>query len=188
LGLRTLRARGSGFSSLGSFSLGGFGGLLGRLGGLGLLLSLGLLLGLRLLLGGLLLSRGLAGSLLGFSLGLSFLLTLLVLGEELLVNVGHNTTGSDGDTTKELVQFFVVADSQLDVTGNDTLTLVVAGSVTGEFKNFGGQILEDSGEVDGSTTFEKEETEVREDMQAEQEERRVGEQGTPEQQKQKRGE
>lgn len=45
----------------------------------------------------------------------------------------------------------VVADSELQVTGDDTGLLVVTGSVTGQLENFGGEILENSGEVDGGT-------------------------------------
>jgi hypothetical protein len=42
----------------------------------------------------------------------------------------------------------VVADSKLQVTGHDTLLLVVAGSVAGELKDLSREVLEDGGEVD----------------------------------------
>lgn len=41
------------------------------------------------------------------------------------MDVGEDTTSSDSGVAEELVQLVVVADSQLDVTGNDTGLLVV---------------------------------------------------------------
>ena len=67
------------------------------------------------------------------------------------MDVGEDTAGSDGDTAEELVQFFVVADSELDVTGSDAGALVVAGSVAGKLQNLGGKVLHHSSEVDGGT-------------------------------------
>lgn len=57
----------------------------------------------------------------------------------------------DGDVAQELVQLLIVADGELEVTRNDAGLLVVACSVAGEFEDFGGQVFEDSGEIDGST-------------------------------------
>lgn len=39
------------------------------------------------------------------------------------------------------------ADSELQVTGNDTRLLVVTGRVTGELENLGREVFEDGGEV-----------------------------------------
>lgn len=68
-----------------------------------------------------------------------------------LVNVGQNTTLGDGDVSQKLVQLLIVPDSELEMTGNDTGLLVVAGSVAGKLENLSSEVLEDSGEVDGST-------------------------------------
>jgi len=46
------------------------------------------------------------------------------------MNVGENTTLGDSDVTEELVQFFIVADGELEMSWNDTGLLVIAGSVT----------------------------------------------------------
>lgn len=67
------------------------------------------------------------------------------------MNVGQNTTLGDCDTTKQLVQFLIVADGKLKVTGNDTGLLVVTGSVASKLKNFSGQVLKDGGQVNGGT-------------------------------------
>ena len=67
------------------------------------------------------------------------------------MNVGEDTTLGDGDVAEKLVQLLIVADGELEMTGNDTGLLVVAGSVTGQLEDFSSKVLEDGGEVDGST-------------------------------------
>ena len=77
-------------------------------------------------------------------------------GEKDGVDVGQDTTGGDGGGREQFVQFFVVADRQLDVTGGDARTFVVTGGVTGQFKNLSCQVFHDGGQVDGcsgSDTF-----------------------------------
>ena len=68
-----------------------------------------------------------------------------------LVNVGQDTTLGDGDVSEKLVQLLVVPDGELEMTGNDTGLLVVAGSVTGQLENLSSEVLEDGSEVDGGT-------------------------------------
>ena len=74
-----------------------------------------------------------------------------VLDELTLVNVGEDTTLGDGDVTEQLVQFLVVADGELEMTGDDTGLLVVTGGVASQFEDFSSQVLKDGCEVDGST-------------------------------------
>jgi hypothetical protein len=69
-----------------------------------------------------------------------------------LVNVGENTTLSDGDVAEKLVQLLIVPDGELEVARDDTGLLVVAGSVTGQLEDFGSQVLKDGSEVDGSAS------------------------------------
>lgn len=71
--------------------------------------------------------------------------------ERTLVNVGQNTTLGDGDVAEKLVQLLIVADGELEMTGDDTGLLVVAGSVTGQLEDFGSQVLEDGSEIHGGT-------------------------------------
>jgi len=72
--------------------------------------------------------------------------------EELtLVNVGEDTTLGDGDVSEELVQFLIVADGELEMTGDDTGLLVVTSGVPSQFEDFSSEVLEDGGEVDGGT-------------------------------------
>jgi hypothetical protein len=67
------------------------------------------------------------------------------------VDVGQNTTLGDGDVTQKLVQLLIVADGELEVTGNDTGLLVVTGGVTSQLEDFSSEVLENGSEVDGST-------------------------------------
>ena len=67
------------------------------------------------------------------------------------MDVRKNSSLSDGDGSEEFVQFLIVADSQLDVPGDDTGPLVVLGGVSGELQEFRGEVLEDGGEVDGGS-------------------------------------
>ena len=69
-----------------------------------------------------------------------------------LVNVGEDTTLGDGDVAEQLVQLLIVADGELEMTGDDTRLLVVAGSVASQLEDFGSQVLEDGGEVHGGTS------------------------------------
>ena len=68
------------------------------------------------------------------------------------MDVGEDTTLSDGYITEELVQLFVVSDSELQVSGDDSLLAIVSGSVTGQLKDLSAQVLEHSGQVDGGAT------------------------------------
>lgn len=68
-----------------------------------------------------------------------------------LVDVGEHTTLGNGDVAEQLVQLLVVADGELQVTGDDAGLLVVTSSVAGQLEDFSGEVLEDSGEIDGGT-------------------------------------
>ena len=76
-------------------------------------------------------------------------LGLALLGEEHGVDVGEDTTGSDGDAAKELVQLLVVADGELHVAGHDAVLLVVTGGVAGQLEDLGGEVLHGGGQVHG---------------------------------------
>jgi len=59
------------------------------------------------------------------------------------VNVGEDAALGDGDVTEKLVQFLVVPDGKLEMPGDDTGLLVVAGGVASQLEDFGGEVLED---------------------------------------------
>jgi len=67
------------------------------------------------------------------------------------VNIWEDTTLGDGDVAEELVQFLVIADGELKMTGDDTGLLVVTGGVSGQLEDFRGEVFEDGGKVDRGT-------------------------------------
>ena len=67
------------------------------------------------------------------------------------VDVGKDTSGSDGNSSQESVEFLVVLDGKGDVTGNDTALLVVTGGISGKLEDLGTEVLEDGSEVHGGT-------------------------------------
>jgi hypothetical protein len=75
-----------------------------------------------------------------------------LLGEEVLVNVGQDTTLGDSNVSKKLVQFLIITDGELKMAGNDTGLLVVTSSVSGQLENFSCEVLKDSSEIDGGTS------------------------------------
>jgi hypothetical protein len=66
------------------------------------------------------------------------------------VDVGEDTTLGDGDVSEKLVQLLVIADGELEMTGNDTGLLVVTSSVASQLEDFSCEVLKDSCEVDRS--------------------------------------
>ena len=68
------------------------------------------------------------------------------------MDVGEDTTSSDSGVAEELVQLVVVADSQLDVTGNNAGLLVVLSGVASEFEDLSGEVLKNGSEVHGGTS------------------------------------
>jgi hypothetical protein len=72
-----------------------------------------------------------------------------LLGQKDGLDVRQNTTLGDGDTRQELVELLVVADGELEMTGDDPRLLVVASRVAGELENLSGEVLHDGRQVDG---------------------------------------
>ena len=66
------------------------------------------------------------------------------------MNVGKDTTLGDGDVSEKSVQLLVIADGKLQVARNDTRLLVVTCGVACQLENFGGEVFENCGEIDGS--------------------------------------
>ena len=67
------------------------------------------------------------------------------------MNVGQDTSSSNGDSSQELVEFLVVLDGQGDVTGHNTGLFVVTRGVSGQLENLGAQVLQDSSQVHGGS-------------------------------------
>lgn len=63
--------------------------------------------------------------------------------------MGQDTTKGDSGTDQG-IQLFVTADGELEMAGSDALDLEILGSVSCKFEDFGGQVLEDGGDIDSS--------------------------------------
>ena len=74
------------------------------------------------------------------------------LGEEDSLDVGEDSTLSDGDTSKELVQLLVIPDGKLKMSWDDSGLLVVTGSIASQLKNLSSKVLHDSSKVHRGTS------------------------------------
>jgi len=85
------------------------------------------------------------------SSGIDLCLLLGLLGQEHGLDVRQHTSLSDGHAGEQLVELLVVADGQLQVTGDDPRLLVVASGVAGQLEDLSSQVLHDGGQVHGGT-------------------------------------
>jgi len=79
------------------------------------------------------------------------LVNLSGLHDQSLVDVGNDTTASNGSLDKS-IKFFVTADSELQVTGSDALDLEVLAGVACELENLSSEVLEDGCRVDSRSS------------------------------------
>ena len=66
------------------------------------------------------------------------------------MNVGEDTTLGDGDVTKKFVQLFVIADSELEMTRDNTGLFVITGSISSQLEDLSCKVLKDRSKVDRS--------------------------------------
>ena len=84
----------------------------------------------------------------------SDLLLLGLLGEEDSLDVGEDTTLGNGDSREEFVEFLVITDGELEMTGDDPGLLVVTGSIASELEDLSSEVLHDGSEVHwGTSTY-----------------------------------
>jgi hypothetical protein len=74
-----------------------------------------------------------------------------LLGQKNGMDVWEDTSSCNGYSTQQLVQFFIILDSQCNVAWDNTTLLVITGGIAGKFQNLGTEILEYSREVHWST-------------------------------------
>ena len=75
-----------------------------------------------------------------------------LLGQKYGLDVGQYTTLSDGHTGEELVQFLVVTDGQLKMTGDDPGLLVVTSGVSCQLEDLSSEVLHDGSKVHWGTS------------------------------------
>jgi len=77
-------------------------------------------------------------------------LAACLLRQQVGMDVRQDTTLGNSDVTQQLVQLLVIPDGKLEVARDDTRLLVIAGGVTCQLENFGGEVLKNCGEVNWS--------------------------------------
>merc|ERR550514_2216478 len=72
--------------------------------------------------------------------------------DESNVDVGENTTGSDGGILEKFGELLIVSDGELDVSWDDSTLLGVLGGVACELEDLSGEVLKDGGKIDWGTS------------------------------------
>ena len=75
-----------------------------------------------------------------------------LLGQKYSLDVGQHTSLGDGDSGEKFVQFLVITDGQLQMSGDDPGLLVVTGSISRQLQNLSSQILHHGSQVDWGTS------------------------------------
>ena len=78
--------------------------------------------------------------------------SLLLGWDECNVDVWENTTGSDSCVSHESGKFLVVSNGKLNVSWDNSASLVVSGGITGELKNLSSEVLKHSSKIDWSSS------------------------------------
>ena len=77
---------------------------------------------------------------------------LCFLGKKHSLDVGQDTALSNGHAGEEFVQLLVIADSQLQVPGDDPALLVVTGCVTCQLQHLSGEVFHDRCQIHWGTS------------------------------------
>ena len=70
------------------------------------------------------------------------------------MDVRENTSGRDRDVSEKFVELLIVSDGELNVTRDDSGTLVVSGGISCQLQDLSSEVLKDSCHVNGSSTSE----------------------------------
>ena len=70
------------------------------------------------------------------------------------MDVRENTSGRDRDVSEKFVELLVVTDGELNVTWDDSGTLVVSGGISSQLEDLGSEVLKDGSHVHGCSTSE----------------------------------
>jgi len=68
------------------------------------------------------------------------------------MDIGKNSSRSNSNSSKKLVQLLIVLDGKRDVPGHDTTLLVITSGVSSKLEDLSTEVLENSSEVDGSSS------------------------------------
>ena len=70
-----------------------------------------------------------------------------LIGEQDSLNVGENSSLSDGNSAEQFVQLLIVFNGQLEMSGDNSCFFVIPGSVSGQLKDLSAQVLKNSCKV-----------------------------------------
>ena len=96
--------------------------------------------------------KGFWGGWISFSWLNENLLLLGLLGEKDSLDVGEDTTLSDGDSREKLVQLLVISDGKLQMSWDNSGLLVITSSIASQLEDLSSEVLEDGSQVDRSTS------------------------------------
>ena len=68
------------------------------------------------------------------------------------MDIGKNSSRSNSNSSKKLVQLLIVLNSKSDVPRYDTALLVITSGVSGKLEDLSTEVLENSSEVNGSSS------------------------------------
>ena len=68
------------------------------------------------------------------------------------MDVGENTSGRDRDVSEKFVELLVVSDGELNVTRDDSGTLVVSGGISCQLQDLSSEVLKNGSKVDWSSS------------------------------------
>ncbi len=72
-----------------------------------------------------------------------------LLGKKNRMDIGKDTSRSNGNPSKQFVQLLIILDGKGDMTGHNTSLLIVTGGISSKFEDFCTKVFEYSGKVDG---------------------------------------
>jgi len=75
-----------------------------------------------------------------------------LLGEKNSMDVRKNSSRSNSNSSKKLVQLLIVLYGKSNVPGHDTTLLVITSGVSSKLEDLSTEVLENSSEVDGSSS------------------------------------
>ena len=68
------------------------------------------------------------------------------------MDIRKNSSSSNGDISKKLVQLFIILHCKSNVPGNDTALFVITSSVSSKLEDLSTKVLKNSSEVNGCSS------------------------------------
>ena len=82
--------------------------------------------------------------------GPSTRLTFRLFGQKNRMNVRKDSALTYGDAGQQFVEFLVISDGELQMSGNYTTLFVIAGGISRQLQHLSRQVLQNCSQIDGS--------------------------------------